>query len=408
MVFLPPVKIQALAYVVAALDALTSGEYGVSVKDRCYNQARELLDLCERQDNGSMLANINTLQTCVLLALYEFKSPNFPRLWMMLGRAIRLCKMMGVDMLDVAPEPSQPPQPPFLLPPTSGPAELEERRRTFWILCIFDVSAAVRSPSAVPAFDAGQLPVHLPGTGNIAEVYRDSKMPLLQHLDSLPAGFALPPLAGTVVIGYLYRRILEHVHLPQQDDQKTSPPYAFWVTHYYLDRLLLGCRVRASQEQPSAQGRVLHLTMQCNLAAIGVLLHGAALAKAESESHLPAVLRTEATLQCVAAAARVHEVIVQAKQLGGTEKDSHRLSGEFFIWPIASAIAILRMRQARALAEDQEAPSACPDSIQALTEALRDLVTPDLIPDGVLDEPDSVAGDGVIEGLEGGGANVAK
>lgn len=160
--FSPPFNIQALSHAVAALSALTSTEY-VSARDRCYNQARELLDLCERQDSGGMLVSINTLQTCVLLALYEFKSPNFARLWMTLGRAIRLCKMMGLDMLDAdysgtsAGLSKQPPQLPFQLPPSSSPAVLEERRRTLWILYIFDVSATIRSPSAIPAFDASQV-----------------------------------------------------------------------------------------------------------------------------------------------------------------------------------------------------------------------------------------------------------
>ena len=161
-VFSPPINIQALSHTMAALGALSSNEYA-SVREMHYNQARELLDLCERQDSGGMLVSINTLQTCVLLALYEFKSPNFARLWMTLGRAIRLSKMMGLDMLDAEPSgvsarlPKQPAQLPFQLPAASSPVELEERRRTFWILYIFDVSAATRSPSAIPAFDATQV-----------------------------------------------------------------------------------------------------------------------------------------------------------------------------------------------------------------------------------------------------------
>jgi hypothetical protein len=160
--FSPPINIQALSHAVAALGALSSAEY-ISAGDKCYNRARELLDLCERQDSGGMLVSINALQTCVLLSLYEFKSPNFARLWMTLGRAIRLTKIMGLDMLDAdhcgtnAGLSKHPPQLPFQLPPASDPAVLEERRRTFWILYIFDVSAAIRSPSAIPAFDASQV-----------------------------------------------------------------------------------------------------------------------------------------------------------------------------------------------------------------------------------------------------------
>lgn len=158
----PPINTQALSYAAAALGALTSAEY-VGARERCYNQARELLDLCERQDSGGMLVSINALQTCVLLALYEFKSPNFARLWMTLGRAIRLSKMMGMDLLDADRSSTseslskEPPQLPFQLPPASSPAVLEERRRTFWILYIFDVSASIRSPSVRPAFDASQV-----------------------------------------------------------------------------------------------------------------------------------------------------------------------------------------------------------------------------------------------------------
>ncbi|KAK7739633.1 hypothetical protein SLS53_005600 [Cytospora paraplurivora] len=331
--FSPPINIQALSYAVAALGALTSTEC-VSARDKCYNQARELLDLCERQDSDGMLVSINTLQTCVLLALYEFKSPNFARLWMTLGRAISLCKMMGLDMLD-----------------------------------------ADRSGNSAGLF---KQPPPSPD------------MPLLHHIEDLAPAVTLPPLAGTVFTGYLYRRLLEHVHLSQQ--QRTSPSYPFWVTHYSLDRLLLDCRARTSREQPTANDRVISLTMQSNLAAVEMLLHGTALSKAETESHLPAVLRTDAATRCAAAAARVYDVVVQGKQLGGTERDGHLASGEFFNWPITSAISILRMQQGQAGAKGLEPANGYPDSIHVLAEALKELVPPDLIPDGVLDEPAPAGG----------------
>lgn len=218
-------------------------------------------------------------------------------------------------------------------------------------------------------------------------------MPLLQHIEGLAPAVTLPPLAGTVFTGYLYRRLLEHVHLSHQHSQQhTSSSYPFWVTRYCLDRLLLDCRARTSREPPALEDRVLYLTMQCNLAAVEMLLHSTALAKAETESHLPSALRTEAATRCAAAAVRVYDVIVQGKQLGGTEMDGHRQSGEFFIWSITSAIAILRMQQTRARSEGLEPTNGYPDAIPVLTEALRELVPPDLIPDGVLDEPALVRG----------------
>jgi hypothetical protein len=218
----------------------------------------------------------------------------------------------------------------------------------------------------------------------------------------------LPPLAGTVFTGYLYRRLLEHVHLSHQHGQQHTPSsYPFWVTHYCLDRLLLDCRARTSREPPAVEDRALYLTMQSNLAAVEMLLHGTALSKAETESHLPTVLRTEAATRCAAAAARVYDVIVQGKQFGGAEMDGHRQSGEFFIWPITSAIAILRIQQTRARTEGLEpAANNYPNAIHVLVEALKELVPPDLIPDGVLDEPAPVGGressEGEAEGRDGG------
>lgn len=208
-------------------------------------------------------------------------------------------------------------------------------------------------------------------------------MPLLQQIEGLDPAVTLPPLAGTVFVGYLYRRLLEHVRLSNQQD--TSPSYPFWVTHYSLDRLLLDCRGRTSHKQPSPEDRVLHLTMQSNLAAIEMLLHDTALSKAETEPYLPAALSTEAASRRAAAAARVYHVIVQAKKLGGgTDMDAHRQSGEFFVWPITSAITILRMQRSGWL--EGVDGDLNPDAIYVLSEALKELVPIELIPDGVLDE----------------------
>ena len=93
-------------------------------------------------------------------------------------------------------------------------------------------------------------------------------MLLLQNIEGLDSDVAFPPLVGTVFTGYLYRRLLEHIHLSHQHDQsQTSRSYPFWVTHYCLDLLVLDCRARTSRTQPPPEDRVVYLTMQSNLAA---------------------------------------------------------------------------------------------------------------------------------------------
>lgn len=134
-----------------ALAAFSAPELQFYV-DHYYQQARNLLDLCERQDSGDSLNNINILQACVVLTLYELKQPNFARAWLTLGRAIRLAKMMGLDKAenDSGLSMQWGLRNNQLIHPVN-PAEQEERRRVFWSLFIFDSFAGLRMNSS-PAF----------------------------------------------------------------------------------------------------------------------------------------------------------------------------------------------------------------------------------------------------------------
>lgn len=128
-----PIHTQALSHAVGALSALAVPE-PMHVAEESYIQARNLLDMCELEESGLMLNNINTLQTCILLVYYELKKPTFNRAWMMLARAIRLSKIMRLECVDIATRTTSA-QPSS---PLTAPADIEERRRTFWQLYILD------------------------------------------------------------------------------------------------------------------------------------------------------------------------------------------------------------------------------------------------------------------------------
>ena len=127
-----------------ALSALSSDSEQRAYAEKLYEHARYYLDVCERQESGESLANIHVVQACALLTLYEFKRPSFARAWITLARAIRLAKIMGLDKPDgsasiftnwgMRERPA---------PPPSSPAEMEERRRTVWVLYIFDAFASL-------------------------------------------------------------------------------------------------------------------------------------------------------------------------------------------------------------------------------------------------------------------------
>lgn len=110
-----------------------------------HEQARNLIDLCERQESGDSLENTNILQAYVILTLYELKQPNFARAYLTLGRAIKLVQILGLDNAKtdsgmyarwgLSKQSSH----------SISPTEQEEKRRVFWSLFIFDSFASLRS-----------------------------------------------------------------------------------------------------------------------------------------------------------------------------------------------------------------------------------------------------------------------
>jgi hypothetical protein len=92
----PTIELQALSYAMGALAAFSVPE----MQDHAsfyHEQARNLIDLCERQESGDSLEDINMLQAYAILTLYELKQPNFARGYLTLNRAIKLVQILGLD-----------------------------------------------------------------------------------------------------------------------------------------------------------------------------------------------------------------------------------------------------------------------------------------------------------------------
>lgn len=140
----PTLELQTLSYAMGALAAFSVPELH-DYANLYHEQARNLIDLCERQESGDSLGNINFLEAYVILTLYELNQPNFARAYLTLGRAIRLVQILGLDSVKSKPgmyarwglskQPNH----------SISPAEQEERRRVFWSLFIFDSFASLRS-----------------------------------------------------------------------------------------------------------------------------------------------------------------------------------------------------------------------------------------------------------------------
>lgn len=345
------IPLQALSHAIAALGALASNELSGAL-EACYNQARTLLELCERQENGAALVDINTLQTYVLLGVYEFRQPNFARAWMTLGRAMRLAKIMGLDKKNPQHAVSLD-QDLFITlpPPLLDPAQMEERRRTFWQIYILDTYAAMRTKSP-PVFDGQvstlfimkdrnltvcvKVSVQLPCPYDLPNVTEVNNMPNLQQAFDTSKNVPFSSFAGAIIVVYIYRRCFDHAQT-----WFSEPSYSFWDTHYTIDKAILQCRnsiiAHLLNTSSPASKDILALILRMNLAGLEIKLHELAITKAEKDK-LPTALITEAILRCQSAAMDIVEGIRIGQRLTGGELDTFRQANLFYAKTMTKAI----------------------------------------------------------------------
>lgn len=390
------IEVHALSHAIGALGALTMPELAFA-HEKCYNQARNLLDMCERQESGGTLININTLQTCVLLTFYEFRRTNFARAWMTLGRAIRLGKMMSLDRIDEASPKAEDSGLRVPLPTASNPAELEERRRTFWLLYVFDAFAGIKTNSVpainelevsstsicyISSFNSVKISVPLPCPGELSNITEASNLPSLHQVSELPENTYLSSFAGTIIMISLYRRCFDHI----KSSLRQTPSYPFWVTHYCIDKSIRDCRSNLLTRHLVGQNTddPLSLTLRMNLAAVEICLNEPAIAKVEQEQ-LPTALSAEAIARCQHAATDILEAVQLGPQLMGKQLEAFRQSSLFFIWPITMAIQACF----RILSYGENDNSTYINSLQMLSNSMRELIDAEHLPTALLEKVDN-------------------
>ncbi|KAI2838666.1 transcriptional regulator family: Fungal Specific TF [Aspergillus niger] len=363
----PSIEVQSLSFAMAVLGSFSVPELRCHV-DRCYEQCRTLLDLCERQDTGESLASINTLQALALLTLYEFKQPNFARAWMTLGRAIRLAKLIGLDRVDSPPNSTvtapwdQRPR----LPPASCAAIAEERRRTFWVLYVFD------HPSARPI-----------GLGNADQLTNCTiAMPSIQQIETeISAEVSVSSFSGTLIMVSLYRRCIDHTI------SQMNRPHAFWETHYSIDKAINHYRgnLLSHHVNNDFSDDPRSLSLRMNLAAVEITLHETALVKVQKDK-LPAVLATEAISKCITAATDIAITVQLGQRLTGKKLEIFKHHDRFLVWPMTMAIQTCsRMLDMRGNVD----VDPCIENLRVLAAAMKELVSPKHVRPGLLEKIDA-------------------
>ncbi|KAK0616595.1 fungal-specific transcription factor domain-containing protein [Immersiella caudata] len=372
------IQVQALSHAIATLGALVAPEDGYAF-DACYHHARNLVESCERQDNGLVLADINTLQAYVLLGFYELRKPNLARAWMTLGRATRLARMMCPDGLD-DPLGDASHRRLFLLPPTDrppSPADVEERRRTFWLLYLLDGSAAVRI-SISPTFDGPQASNPLPCHGELQDITIRTDAPTVDDVFDHSRGVTLSPFAAFITTMGLCRRFAAPLQQALQD-----PTLPFWDRYYATDRLLSRCQKEIFDPLIAIHGACASpglIALRINLAAVELCLHQTAVAKLGKEG-MSAALTAETNARCQRSANEIANAVRDAQQLAGRAHDSFLQTGVLFECGITKAIeAYLWM-----LETDRSDTQGHVKTVRLLCNVLTELVDPACVQPGLLE-----------------------
>ncbi|KAI2617409.1 fungal-specific transcription factor domain-containing protein [Hypoxylon sp. NC1633] len=373
------IQVQALSHAVGALGALANVELTYTL-EACYNQARTLLEMCERQEHGANLLDINTLQAYVLLSVYEFSQPNFARAWITLGRAIQLAKIMCLDRN----MPASATDSDLFFPLTSvlDPVLVEERRRTFWQLFILDAFAAMRTKS-IPVFDGRHITMPLPCPGELSNVTDANCMPALQQVYDINKSVPISSFAGAVILISLYRRLFDHIEAWIQ-----QPLYPFWDTHYTIDKMIGHCRNSLLSPHMTMLSHgtsdVLSILLRLNLGGLEIKLHEVAISKIDKEK-LPTALTTEAIIRCQTAAMDIVDAVRLGQRLKGKELEVFRHANLFYAKTMSKAIQAY-MWMLNHLKNN--APTHI-NALRMLSNSMKELIDPKHLRPGLLEQVDA-------------------
>ena len=124
-------ELVSLRFAIWAHAAILDPRYS-HLSDKFYLQARKYIEITEA-DAPNRFFTVPTLQTLILLALYEFKQTCFTRSWVSVGRATWLAHTLGLHKMDTSKSEAACKMS-NILPWTDDAMEIEERRRTFWVM----------------------------------------------------------------------------------------------------------------------------------------------------------------------------------------------------------------------------------------------------------------------------------
>ncbi|CAI7658382.1 unnamed protein product [Penicillium glandicola] len=367
-------RIRGLSFAVALIGTTICQRYA-HLQSACYSNARKYAELCERDDGETYLMSLNAFQALLLIFRYELTKKHFARAWMTLGRAVTLAQILDLQHMDTVPFHQTNLTRHMSFPETGLPdihdlASLEEMRRSFWTLYIFESYASIRIGRPC-TLEEDKLRIFLPSPGELNEGFVPCSMPFLCEPAKLSGLKNLSSYAAVTIMVKLARLCYEHVGILSRGASDSG----FWDRHYRLVKTIndytaifqghLGAK--AVREDPLAFS--LHL----NLCATHINLHEAAIRKVE-EQELPKLVAAESRKCSTAAAFKILGAIRMNWPVHRSERDHFTLQATFIGWPISMSLNALSRNVINGI---DTTPIGVVDSLRLLRAALDQIEEPD-------------------------------
>lgn len=215
----------------------------------------------------------------------------------------------------------------------------------------------------------------------MADASEVSDMPILQSSLQSTDQYCVSPLANLVMVVYLRRLCLHHLHTSLHD-----PLYSFWDNHYQLEKLISRRENDLIVDQSRVNGgdvsrEPLCLLSSINLAAIEMSLAEAVMAKLDSEIFRNTT-SAEARASCDSAFSRVVE-FVRAGMNHAETRATFKQSSALFAWAL---VTIIQTTMRMVLHGGNQ--SVYTNGLRLLSGVVRELVSPMFIPPGLLEQVD--------------------
>ncbi|KAJ5705156.1 hypothetical protein N7536_000845 [Penicillium majusculum] len=316
---------QALKYAVAMAGA---GAHNTTLhlEHQYYVTARSHLEMAETHIGNSSFLNLETAQTLILIARYEFTRTDTTRAIITMARLMQLIRLLELDIIDRKRTQDDPPQ---------NLQKIHESRNTLWIAYAFHCHASTIFPRCEP-IDIQTIQTALPcdwteRDGDIPQIF-------LSEAATHPKNNKLSSLAIFVLAMRLAAFTEQHHRMTEANvSGRGAPDYNFCLAHERIENMigmiisaLSGCSL---QTEPDKELRVLTLVVTFGAR---IILYKAAIVNVKKASFLePVVGESEKT--GVLAANAMCDVLLQADVLNPAHVPMYRAMSVIIMRPLALA-----------------------------------------------------------------------